>query len=120
VIQRHHPLPIGSLNVPSKSFDVTNLIDKAQEGRVDIASNKASVESASANLELVQANRNIDFMPGVYYTETPPYVSSGTNYGSQKSLAFLTIPLGDKLFDNSRCSKCIQYRYRTADKFVCY
>ena len=96
------PLPIGSLNVPPKSFDVTNLIDKAQEGRADIASNKASVESASANLELVQANRNIDFMPGVYYTETPPYVSSGTNYGSQKSFSFiLTVPLGDKLFDNS-------------------
>ena len=51
------PLPIGSLNVPPKSFDVTNLIDKAQEGRADIASNKASVESASANLELVQANQ---------------------------------------------------------------
>ena len=96
------PLPIGSLNVPPKSFDVANLIDKAQEGRADIASNKASVESASANLELVQANRNIDFMPGVYYTETPPYVSSGTNYGSQKSFSFiLTVPLGDKLFDNS-------------------
>ena len=96
------PLPIGSLNVPPKSFDVANLIDKAQEGRSDIASNKASVESASANLELVQANRNIDFMPGVYYTETPPYVSSGTNYGSQKSFSFiLTVPLGDKLFDNS-------------------
>jgi cobalt-zinc-cadmium efflux system outer membrane protein len=96
------PLPIGSLNVPPKSFDVANLIDKAQEGRADIASNKASVESASANLGLVQANRNIDFMPGVYYTETPPYVSSGTNYGSQKSFSFiLTVPLGDKLFDNS-------------------
>jgi outer membrane protein TolC len=96
------PLPIGTLNVLPQSFDVTKLVEKAQESRSDIASNKASIESASANLQLVQANRNIDFMPGIYYTETPPYSSSGTNYGSQKSVSFiLTMPLGNSFIDNS-------------------
>ena len=96
------PLPVGTLNVPPQSFDVAKLIEKALDSRADITINKASVESASANLELIQANRNIDFMPGLYYTETPPYSSSGTYYGSQKSFSFiLTVPLGDKLFDKS-------------------
>jgi len=96
------PLPIGTLNVLPQSFDVAKLVEKAQESRSDIASNKASIESASANLQLVQANRNIDFMPGIYYTETPPYSSSGTNYGSQKSVSFiLTMPLGNSFIDNS-------------------
>jgi len=96
------PLPIGTLNVLPQSFDVAKLVEKAQESRSDIASNKASIESASANLQLVQANRNTDFMPGIYYTETPPYSSSGTNYGSQKSVSFiLTMPLGNSFIDNS-------------------
>ncbi|QKM64685.1 hypothetical protein DCO17_05210 [Polynucleobacter tropicus] len=96
------PLPVGTLNVPPKSLDVNTLISHAQEKRPDISTNKASIESASANLELVQANRNVDFMPGVYYTETPPYTSSGTGYGSQKSFSFiLTVPLGNGFIDNS-------------------
>lgn len=96
------PLPVGTLIVPPKSLDVNALISHAQEKRPDISTNKASIESASANLELVQANRNVDFMPGVYYTETPPYTSSGTGYGSQKSFSFiLTVPLGNGFIDNS-------------------
>jgi outer membrane protein TolC len=96
------PLPVGSLNIPPKSFDVNILISQAQENRPDIASNKASIETASANLDLVQANRNMDFMPGVYYTETPPYSFSGTAYGTQKSFSFiLTVPLGNGFIDNS-------------------
>jgi outer membrane protein TolC len=96
------PLPIGTLNVSPQSFDIAKLIDKAQDSRSDIASNKASIESASANLELVQANRNIDIMPGIYYNEMPPYASGGTYYGSQKSISFiLTVPLGNSFIDNS-------------------
>lgn len=96
------PLPMGNLNMAAKSFDVNTLVTQAQEKRTDISSSKASIESASANLELVQANRNIDFMPGVYYTETPPYSSSGIGYGSQKSFSFiLTVPLGNGFVDNS-------------------
>lgn len=96
------PLPVGSLNIPPKNFEVSALIAHAMEMRPDISTNKASIESASANLELVQANRNIDFMPGVYYTETPPYSSSGVGYGSQKSFSFiLTVPLGNGFVDNS-------------------
>jgi outer membrane protein TolC len=101
-VGQHLPLPMGSLNVPPRAIDVTKLIDQANDKRADVNLNKAQVESASANLELVQANRNIDFLPGLYYTETPPYSQSGTNYGSQKSFSFiLTVPLGDKLFDTS-------------------
>jgi outer membrane protein TolC len=96
------PLPVGNLNTAPQSIDVNKLIEHAHENRADLLTNKASVESASANLEMVQANRNIDLMPGVYYSETPPYSSSGTNYGTQKAFSFiLTVPLGDKLFDNS-------------------
>jgi outer membrane protein TolC len=53
-------------------------------------------------LEVVKASKNIDFNPGLYYTETPPYGSSGTNYGSQKSFSFLvSIPLANNLFHDS-------------------
>lgn len=96
------PLPVGNLNIAPKTFNVSDLVTHALEKRPDVSTNKASVESASANLELVQANRNIDFMPGVYYTETPPYTSSGIGYGSQKSFSFiLTVPLGNGFVDNS-------------------
>ncbi|QWD65032.1 TolC family protein [Polynucleobacter sp. MWH-UH2A] len=96
------PLPVGNLNIAPKKFNVSELVVHALEKRPDVSTNRASIESASANLELVQANRNIDFMPGVYYTETPPYTSSGIGYGSQKSFSFiLTVPLGNGFVDNS-------------------
>ena len=96
------PLPVGNLNIEPKKFNVSELVAHALEKRPDVSTNRASIESASANLELVQANRNIDFMPGVYYTETPPYTSSGIGYGSQKSFSFiLTVPLGNGFVDNS-------------------
>jgi outer membrane protein TolC len=101
-VGQHLPLPIGTLNVTPQSFNVSTLIENAHEKRADVSLNKAAVESASANLELVQANRNIDLMPGLYYTETPPYSQSGTNYGSQKSFSFiLTVPIGNGFVDNS-------------------
>jgi outer membrane protein TolC len=96
------PLPIGTLNIAPQSLNINTLIDHAHENRADVSLSKASVQSASANLELVQANRNIDLLPGLYYTETPPYSSSGSNYGSQKSFSFiLTVPLGNGFVDNS-------------------
>lgn len=101
-VSQHLPLPTGSLNVTPQALNVNQLIEHAYEKRADVNLNKASIESASANLELVQANRNIDFMPGLYYTETPPYSQSGSNYGSQKSFSFiLTVPLGNGFVDNS-------------------
>ena len=95
-------LPIGSLNIPPKKFVVNDLILHAQENRSDIASNKAAVDSAAANLESVKASKNVDFLPGVFYTETPSYASSGVGYGSQKSFSFLlSIPLGNGFLNDS-------------------
>jgi len=96
------PLPIGNLDMPPQNFQVDKLISQAQENRVDIASGRASVDSASTNLELVKANRNVDFLPGLYYTSTPPYSSSGVAYGTQQSMSFLlSIPLGNTLLIDS-------------------
>jgi len=96
------PLPVGTLNIPTQNPQVENLITNAQEKRTDIASSKASIDSASANLEFVKASKNVDFLPGVYYTETPAYASNGIGYGSQKSFSFLlSIPLGNGLLHDS-------------------
>jgi len=96
------PLPLGSLNIAPRNFNVTELIEGAHEKRVDIASTKAAIEVANANLEVVKASKNIDINPGLYYTETPPYASSGTNYGTQKSFSFLvSIPLANNLFHDA-------------------
>jgi outer membrane protein TolC len=95
-------LPIGSLNIPPQKFSISELINRAQENRADIHSNKAAMESANANLELVKASKNADFLPGLYYTETPPYATGGVSYGSQKSMSFLlSIPLGNGMLNNS-------------------
>jgi outer membrane protein TolC len=89
-------LPVGSLNIPPNKYVVSNLIAHAQENRSDIASNKAAIDSATANLESVKKSKNVDFLPGVFYTETPSYASSGVGYGAQKSFSFLlSIPLGN-------------------------
>jgi len=96
------PLPLGTLNLPPRNFNIADLVEGAHEKRADIASTKAAIEAANANLEVVKASKNIDFNPGLYYTETPPYGSSGTNYGSQKSFSFLvSIPLANNLFHDS-------------------
>ncbi|MBU3614560.1 TolC family protein [Polynucleobacter sp. Latsch14-2] len=96
------PLPLGNLNIAPRNFNVTELIEGAHEKRVDIASTKAAIEVANANLEVVKASKNIDFNPGLYYTETPPYANSGTNYGAQKSFSFLvSIPLANNLFHDA-------------------
>jgi outer membrane protein TolC len=96
------PLPLGTLNIVPQRFKVSDLIDHAENNRVDLTSNKAAIESANANLEVVKAGKNADFLPGIYYTETPPYSSSGVGYGAQKSLSFLlSIPLGNGMLNNS-------------------
>ena len=95
-------MPIGTLNIEAKNFKVEDLIARAQENRADIASGQAAVESAAANLEVVKASKNIDFLPGVYYTQTPSYASSGINYGTQQAFSFLlNVPLGNGLLVNS-------------------
>jgi outer membrane protein TolC len=96
------PLPVGSLNIEPQDILVKNLIAGAQQSRTDLLTNKASIESASSNLELVKANRNIDFLPGIYYNQTPPYSTLGQPYGAQQSVTFLlSIPLGNGMVDDS-------------------
>ena len=102
VLDRQLPLPVGTMNIPTQKFNVTELIKYAEENRADLISNKASIELANANLEVVKASKNVDLMPGIYYNETPPYSSSGFAYGAQKSFTFLvSIPLGNGLLINS-------------------
>jgi outer membrane protein TolC len=45
------PLPMGSLQIPPQNLSVNELIEQAQSNRTDLHSGKASIESASANLE---------------------------------------------------------------------
>ena len=90
------PLPVGTLNMPPENFNVKTLISDGLEKRTDIQRGKALIESATANLEAIKTSKNVDLMPGVYYTETPPYSTSGIEYGAQKSFSFLlSIPLGN-------------------------
>jgi len=96
------PLPVGTLNIPTQKFSVAELVKHAEENRADLISNKASIELANANLEVIKASKNVDLLPGFYYSETPPYNSSGVGYGTQKAFNFLvSIPLGNGLLINS-------------------
>ena len=96
------PLPVGTLNISTQKFSVAELVKHAEENRADLISNKASIELANANLEVIKASKNVDLLPGFYYSETPPYNSSGVGYGTQKAFSFLvSIPLGNGLLINS-------------------
>lgn len=99
---KHLPLPQGTLNMPPETFNVSDLVNNAYEKREDLKLAKASISSANANLEVLKAGKGPDFLPGIYYTETPPYDTGGFSYGTQKSVSFLlSIPLGNGLINNS-------------------
>ena len=105
------PLPMGTLNLDPKNFIVADLIAQANSQRVDIISTQASIDSASANLEFIKANKNIDVSPGVYYTETPSYSSGGIGYGNQKTFTFLvSVPLSNQLFNDSDMLSAVNTR----------
>lgn len=90
------PLPVGTLNMPPENFNVKALVIEGLEKRADIHLGKASIDSATANLETIKASKGIDLMPGIYYTETPHYSTGGVDYGAQKSFSFLlSIPIGN-------------------------
>jgi outer membrane protein TolC len=100
--EKNLPLPLGTLNIPTQNFNTEDLISNALEKREDIKLVKASINSANANLDVIKAGKGPDFLPGVYYTETPPYDAGGTSYGTQKSFSFLlSVPLGNGLINNS-------------------
>jgi len=94
--EKELPLPVGTLNMPPENFNVKTLVSEGLEKRVDIHQGKASIDSATANLEAIKASKGIDLMPGIYYTETPSYSTGAVDYGAQKSFSFLlSIPLGN-------------------------
>jgi len=94
--EKELPLPVGTLNMPPENFNVKTLVEEGLEKRTDIRQGKASIESATANLEAIRASKGIDVMPGIYYTETPSYSTGGLDYGAQKSFSFLlSIPIGN-------------------------
>ena len=94
--EKELPLPVGTLNMPPENFNVKTLVTEGLEKRTDIHQGKASIESATANLEVIRASKGFDVMPGIYYTETPSYSTGGLDYGAQKSFSFLlSIPIGN-------------------------
>jgi outer membrane protein TolC len=94
--EKELPLPVGTLNMPPENFNVKLLVSEGLEKRTDIHQGKASIDSATANLEAIKASKGIDLMPGIYYTETPSYSTGGLDYGAQKSFSFLlSIPIGN-------------------------
>jgi len=89
-------LPVGTLNMEPQNFKVEELIVHAQGNRADITAARAAVDSAAAYLQVVNASKNIDFLPGVYYTQTPSYAAGGIGYGTQQAFSFLlNVPLGN-------------------------
>jgi len=95
-------LPLGTLKIEPQKLKVEELVEHALNNRAELISNKALIESANANLEFVKTGKNPDFLPGIYYNETPPYSSSGVGYGTQKSFSLLlSIPLGNGMLNNS-------------------
>jgi len=94
--EKELPLPLGALNMPLQNFNVKELVSEGLEKRADIHQGKASINSATANLEAIKASKGIDLMPGIYYTETPSYSTGGIEYNAQKSFSFLlSIPIGN-------------------------
>jgi hypothetical protein len=90
-------IPQGNtINTFPRNLKVNDLINEALSKRVDLIALNDNVKSADAGLNLVSKNRNIDFSPSAWYSTTPSYVSSGTQYGTTHSYGFsvsMPIPL---------------------------
>lgn len=88
------PFPKGRLDLPVQSFQLPELVDRAQKSRVDVLSTEAALQSADKNIALTQKNRLIDISPYVSYTTTPQYDSSGFTYTRQTAIsAGVSIPI---------------------------
>lgn len=100
-------IPQGStINTYPRNLKVNDLINEALSKRVDLIALNDNVKSADANANLVSKNRNIDFSPSAWYSTTPSYVSSGTQYGTTHSYGFsVSIPIPIQLrFDGDLVS----------------
>jgi outer membrane protein TolC len=75
------PLPKGSLNIPVQTYRIEDLIDQAQNNRVEVLKLMAYIEVADKNVDLTMKNRNIDVFPFIGQTRTSQYqYKSGTTY----------------------------------------
>ena len=75
------PLTIGNLNIPTQTYRVEELIDQAQNNRVEVLNLMALIEVADRNVDLTMKNRNVDVYPFISQTRTPQYkYSNGTSY----------------------------------------
>ena len=88
-------IPQGdAINTYPRNLKLDDLISEALSKRVDLIALNDNVKSADASANLVKKNRNIDVSPSAWYSTTPPYVSSGTQYGTTHSYGFsVSIPI---------------------------
>ena len=88
-------IPQGNtINTFPRNLKVNDLISEALSKRVDLIALNDNVKSADAGANLVSKNRSIDLSPSAWYSTTPAYVSSGTQYGTTHSYGFsVSIPI---------------------------
>ena len=80
-VLQNPPYPIGDLNFPPQSIKIEELIDQANNNRVEVLNLLASIKVADKNVNLTTKNRNIDILPFVSHTRTPQYqYTSGASY----------------------------------------
>ena len=91
--------PIGNLNkIKAIDFKSRELIDRALTQRADVLYFKEAIKTADASLEMAKKNRNINFSPSVWVSQTPQYVSSGTQYGQTQAYGFsVSMPIPTNL-----------------------
>ncbi|MEO0315628.1 MAG: hypothetical protein RI928_2084 [Pseudomonadota bacterium] len=91
---RDIPEPFGSLAVEPRDLDAETLVRNAYSKRADLLSIESSLKSADANLQMVDKTHNLDFYPSIWYSRTPSYTSSGTDYNETTAYGFsLTMPI---------------------------
>jgi outer membrane protein TolC len=80
-VLQNPPYPIGNLNFPPQSIKIEELIEQANNNRVEVLNLMASIKVADKNVNLTAKNRNIDILPFVSHTRTPQYqYNSGASY----------------------------------------
>jgi outer membrane protein TolC len=91
--------PLGNLSkVKTTDFKARELIDRALSQRADVLYFKEAIKTADASLEMAKKNRNINLSPSVWVSQTPQYVSSGTQYGQTQAYGFsVTMPIPTNL-----------------------
>lgn len=91
--------PIGDVRkIKTFDFKSRELIDRALSQRADILSLQEAIKTADASLRLAKKNRNMNFSPSLWVSQTPKYVSSGNEYSQTVAYGFsVSIPLPTNL-----------------------